>query len=769
MVSSLLRQNPFSPYYIFFSLLFSPLRYSLLLFCTITVFAPSFTVAAEDILWPIDYYQHISSSFGEPRPGRFHYGVDFKSGGVTGKKVYAIGDGYILRARTTPFGYGKSLYIKLDSGEIILYGHLSKYLPEIEDIFFDLRIREKTYDVEWWPKAHEYRVQKGQVIAYSGDSGGSTPHLHLEIRNENNDPLNPLAQGVNVRDTIPPRINSVQLIPLDKHALVDGYPVAKWINFSNPNAEPVQLSGKIGVAASVWDTVNDSNNILGIYRVSLAVDSNIVFSKQYDTLSYLYNGQGGLDYLSGENYGGQGTISALFRREGNFLNIYDGNGILTDDDPEYADIKSISIKASDYAKNETNRTFSAKFADKPIFEYCGYTSEGNFRIAGTLNSGIIDRAELWEYVSNNEWKIADTYFIMKNKCDINFKIPQSQSKLKVILTSEDSTESVPVILRYNHDKTSAGKTAELNVTTVLLHDRIIARINSNQILSSIPIIREEKNGATSERIICAIPTGETSWIASIPLPETGRYDNLISVSAFDIYGNTVHTGTEIDVMVLNASAQTTTYSADSLMTVEVPSGALYRSTSMIITNERVNKLNGLKQVSEGYRISLGDILLKNAISVKLELESEPPKKTALFHSNGNGNSNNANNWRFISSECEGNVFYGDIAGPGCVAVLSDTTPPHVLSKSPRSGGTITTRKPQLVAYIEDKESGIEGSDSFKMSIDSIPIYAEYDYARHTISYTLHNDLSPGMHTVTLSATDRLGNTKTIEWSFRIAQ
>ncbi|MFC1542195.1 M23 family metallopeptidase, partial [Candidatus Latescibacterota bacterium] len=735
----------------------------------ITVFVPSVTAAAEEIIWPIDYYQHISSSFGEPRPGRFHYGVDFKSGGVTGKKVFATGDGYILQARTTPFGYGKSLYLKLDSGEIIVYGHLSKYLPEIEDIFFNLRIREKTYDVQWWPKAQEFRVKKGQVIAYSGDSGGSTPHLHLEIRDENNDPLNPLAQGVNIRDTISPRINSALLIPLDKHALVDGYPVPKWIDFSNSNTAPVNLSGRIGVAASIWDTVNNSNNLLGVYRASLAVDSNIVFSKQYDTLSYLYNGQGALDYLPGEYFGGKGTVSALFRREGNFLNIYDGNGILIDNNPESTDIKTISIKASDYAKNETIRTFSVKFANKPIFEYCGYTSEGNFRIAGIINSGVIDRAELWENGGNNGWKLADTYFIMKNKCDINFKIPQSQSKLKVILTAEDSTESVPVILRYNHDKASAEKTAELNVTTELLHDRIIARINSNRILSSIPIIREEKNGATSERIICSVPTGETSWIASIPLPETGRYDNLISVSAFDISGNKIHAETEIDVTVLNASSQTIAYSADSLMTLEVPPGALYRSASMIISNERVNKLNGLKQVSGGYRINLGDIPLKNAIRVKLALESEPPEKAALFQSNGNGDSNNANNWRFISSEREENVFFGDIAGPGCVAVLSDTIPPYVLSKSPRSGGTIKTRKPQLLAYVEDKESGIEGSDSFKMSIDSIPIYAEYDFARHTISYTLHNDLSPGMHSVTLSVTDRVGNIKTIEWSFRIAQ
>ncbi|MFC1490400.1 M23 family metallopeptidase [Candidatus Latescibacterota bacterium] len=725
------------------------------------------TSPAEEILWPIDYNKAVSSSFGEPRPGRVHYGVDFKSGGVIGKKVYAIGDGYIYRAQTTPFGYGKSLYIKLDSGEIIVYGHLSKYLPKIEDIFFDLRIQEKTYDVEWWPGANEYRVKKGEVIAYSGNSGGSTPHLHLEIRDKDNNPLNPLEQGINVRDTIPPNVKSIILIPLDKNSSVDGFPVARWYDFSNPNNEPVYLSGKIGVAAETWDTVNDSNNILGVYRLSLAVESDIVFSKQYDELSYLYNGQGGLDYLPGDYYGGSGSVSALFRRDGNFLNIYQGKGILTDSDPGSVNIKTVTVKAVDYTENLTSRSFSAAFGEKPKFEYCGFTGEGNFRIAGVHNSGLIDRAEIFEY-SDDEWKLADSYYIMKNKCDINIELPQTLSNLKIILTAQDSTESVPVILKYDPDSTAEENTGKLNVLTELLHDRIIVRINSNRILSSVPVVCEDKSGIIGERIICSIPDGETSWIASIPLPETGRFDNNILVSAFDISGNKIQAETQINVTVLDTSENTATLSADSLMTVEVSPGALYRPSSMRIIDETVTGLNGLKQVSGGYRVLLGDKPLKDYIHATIKLDSEPPEKAALFYANGSENSNTTNKWRFIPTKSEGNILTGNINGSVCVAVLSDTTPPYVQSQSPRSGGTIKNRKPKLVAYVEDKGAGIEGSDSFTMSIDSIPVYAEYDYARHTISYTLHNNLSIGKHVVKLSVSDRLENTKTIEWSFNIA-
>ncbi|MCD6308257.1 MAG: M23 family metallopeptidase, partial [Candidatus Latescibacteria bacterium] len=136
----------------------------LLLLLLAIFFPPSSSLRSDehdDVPWPIDAARRISSSFGEYRPGRFHMGLDLKSNGVTGRKVYALGDGYISRVRTSPFGYGKGLYIKLDSGGTVVYGHLSGFLPEIEDELFAMRIRNGTYDVDWSPTPDRYRVGKG--------------------------------------------------------------------------------------------------------------------------------------------------------------------------------------------------------------------------------------------------------------------------------------------------------------------------------------------------------------------------------------------------------------------------------------------------------------------------------------------------------------------------------------------------------------------------------------------------------------------------------
>ena len=104
-------------------------------------------------------------------------------------------------------------------------------MPEIEDRLFSLRIKQKSYDVDLWLKPGEIPVRKGQIIAYSGDTGSGAPHLHMELRDDKNNPLNPFNYGLNVRDTIPPQITSVVLIPLDNKSSVDGLPIPQWFDF----------------------------------------------------------------------------------------------------------------------------------------------------------------------------------------------------------------------------------------------------------------------------------------------------------------------------------------------------------------------------------------------------------------------------------------------------------------------------------------------------------------------------------------------------------
>ena len=45
-------------------------------------------------------------------------------------------------------------------------------------------------------------MSRGDTIGYSGRTGTSAPHLHFEIRNEQEHPMDPFSQGFAVADEL---------------------------------------------------------------------------------------------------------------------------------------------------------------------------------------------------------------------------------------------------------------------------------------------------------------------------------------------------------------------------------------------------------------------------------------------------------------------------------------------------------------------------------------------------------------------------------------
>ena len=81
---------------------------------------------------PLKIPQLLSANFGELRIDHFHSGLDIKTQGVTGKEVVASADGFIYRISITPSGFGNALYIRHPSGYSTVYGHLERFVPDIE-------------------------------------------------------------------------------------------------------------------------------------------------------------------------------------------------------------------------------------------------------------------------------------------------------------------------------------------------------------------------------------------------------------------------------------------------------------------------------------------------------------------------------------------------------------------------------------------------------------------------------------------------------------
>ena len=163
---------------------------------------------------PFDFPLLLSGNFGELRSNHFHGGLDFKTQGVTGKPLLAIADGYISKVTVTPGGYGNALYITHDNGYTSVHGHLDRFLPEIASRVHEKQYQEQSFvaTLEFGPE--EYRVSRGDIVAYAGNTGYSFgPHLHMEIRTtDTNEPIDPLPfYKDKIMDNIAPRATHIMV------------------------------------------------------------------------------------------------------------------------------------------------------------------------------------------------------------------------------------------------------------------------------------------------------------------------------------------------------------------------------------------------------------------------------------------------------------------------------------------------------------------------------------------------------------------------------
>ena len=134
-------------------------------------------VLAQEYTWPTNTGQEMTSNFGEFRGDHFHMGIDIRTNQSIGHPLFAIADGYIYRITTNFKGYGKALYLKTADNRIILYGHMNNYTPALEDRLFNIQEKNESYYVNQYFTKNELPVHQGDVIGYSGNSGGSMgPH-----------------------------------------------------------------------------------------------------------------------------------------------------------------------------------------------------------------------------------------------------------------------------------------------------------------------------------------------------------------------------------------------------------------------------------------------------------------------------------------------------------------------------------------------------------------------------------------------------------------
>lgn len=235
---------------------------------------------------PFDFPLLFSGNFAELRANHFHGGLDFKTGGVTGKPVRALADGYISRIRVT-HGSGYVLDLVFDNGYSAIYRHLSAFTDDVARRVEDLQYEEESWEAELVPRPDEYRVKAGQVIAFSGNTGYSFgPHLHLDLidtaTDENIDPLPFFAARVN--DRVAPKAMGLMLFPQWGRGVVNGSPYRQTFAIHPDRA--ITAWGVVGVGIRAYDYMDGVSNRYGVHTVVLEVDGEEVFRSVADRFAY---------------------------------------------------------------------------------------------------------------------------------------------------------------------------------------------------------------------------------------------------------------------------------------------------------------------------------------------------------------------------------------------------------------------------------------------------------------------------------------------------
>lgn len=356
-------------------------------------------------LWPTNASDYLSATFAETRSAHFHAAVDIGTWGQQGYRVFATRDGVLSRVGVSPSGYGNVVYLKHDDGSYSMYAHLRDFIPRIRELVDSYRFQTYSFNFDQNLESYNIQFRKGDLIAYSGDTGIGPPHLHFELRTPSNNPFNPLLAGVSVPDKVPPRFAGVSIEPISPDASVNGrkrivtIPVTgsgQIFRFGTINAQ-----GTIGLGVDASDRADAMRNIYAVYELKLTINDSLYYHAKADSFEITNARMMFLDrvypVLREERKGYQ----RLYIRDGNKVPFYKDvghNGMITLPPGTY----NVRIEASDYFGNKSTATGQLRFTDSdhtPLITNPGIIMHNPLFLAGSngLPSGFS------QFYWTNDW------------------------------------------------------------------------------------------------------------------------------------------------------------------------------------------------------------------------------------------------------------------------------------------------------------------------------------------------------------------------------
>lgn len=665
--------------------------------------------------WPLKGEISLSSLFCDYRPFHYHSGLDLRTGGKVGWRVYAPGDGCLHRTRTSFWGYGKALYMRLDDGRILVFGHLSRFSSDIEKRVFQQQIESRSYRTDLFYEGGEVPIKKGQLIAYTGQTGAGGPHLHFEMRDKDNHPINPLGNGFEVEDHLSPRFLNLTVRDLSVGALDQDTGsftiIPAYYERSEARYELVEVpavSGRFGLEVNVVDRIYTERDYYGVYALEFFLDDSLIYSERFDIISFettrhqeLYK-----DFGLRRRLSGPGTDLDYHT----YYNLYDlvfepFAGVLDADagGALFTGKHKARIRASDSNGNSSDLDFEL-LIDRPpqvVNLDLGYRGGGVFSAQAFVEAGDfavwlvkfeVKRKEEWEHLGS---------------------LPgDGESAVYRIDWTEDSTSA----LQLRACALDIWETRSPYVAVTLTPDDLFAHTFSDT--TSTGIIRLQGDGNN----------GDTPLIG----PAGGSYR-----------------------------------SEDGMVSVEFEPGCLHFDIGPWHKREESAPAAQSKLVLPSYEFFPQSVPFMKKATITYDIGSYDGERSKL----GIYEVVKEGDFEFLGNRLdeEMKTISAKIDYFAAFVLLEDSDPPRLSRLYPSSGSTLKDRTPRIFAQLKDDLSGIVSEDDIEVTIDGVWVPAEYDYEAEHLFYQVRSSLKYGKHTLVVLVTDACGNETVRRSVFTIAE
>ncbi len=711
----------------------------------------------------------LVASFAEYRPDHLHPGIDLSTGGRTGIPIYAVLGGEIFRLKVEWRGYGRAIYLRHADGRISVYAHLQRFNEAELHLETRVEAARKSTGLRYPGDIYldpAVPVSRGQQVATSGESGAGLPHLHYELRKDEQRPGDPTAVLGRLPRGRPPRFESLVLLPKDAGSWVEGGRGTevslrrdKAGNYV-PSKEVVVTGPFLPEARIVAE--DDAGHHLGIQGISVKLDGKLVYRVILDDFRF---------------------------------DQYPQVGLLLDHARSRLSPSAFTYRLARLPGNTLGQAHPPVEAAWPVLNPGGHALhwEVTGALGGTTSAKIpfrvVSAPELrWEEVSG---AAPDSH-----RLSLHSEIParDAKSTLKILYTPIGLRTPLPCgdreVLPDGESCTFPGNPGGRGITaTALIAGTPVARIThpfpltTGQLPAPLPIqvvpgmgfvdlevlftgtdlylparLLLEGEAGTSRHELTEREPGVL--VASVPL---GQWQKTAKVDAeWDTLGEPVRAHLPLSVHVVYP--QESLEMEDCGMQLKFPAGSIFAPTPVACS-----KVKGKLPAAEGLDLKGPVVRLlpegtplsrKATISFSPPVGAERTRRLGIYRLD-----RVRSEWAFMGGELTDTGVSVPVGRFDTFALLEDRAPPRILGVEPSLGEGSLVPLPRFLVRVEDEGSGLN-YDGVHLAADGKELEMEYDPDRGWSTGAPSVPFSSGSHTLKLWAEDRAGN-RTEHATFRM--